>query len=289
MFWSVVPLPGRRLVQTIAMAAFVSLAAPPFPERARPLALAADPWASAVVAYVPGTGVNPQYTDPAAALGPPTRFTGGTLFPAAVTPFNPPWMPYEIVSIGAGGSLTLRFDTPITNDPAHPFGIDLIVFGNAGFIDTGFPAGIAGPLFGAGRGRIEVSGDGVNWFTIPGVEADALYPTLGYADLSDPYATTPGQVLTDFTRPVNPALDPTGLTFAQLVAAYDGSGGGAGVDLATVGLTAAPFVRITNPHATGTVEIDALARVPTPGTLLLIFSALAPRRRRPSHASRPRA
>jgi hypothetical protein len=38
-------------------------------------ARAADPWADAVVSYIPGSNPAAGFTDPAAALGAPTRFT----------------------------------------------------------------------------------------------------------------------------------------------------------------------------------------------------------------------
>lgn len=228
----------------------------------------ANPWASAIIGYHAGNGIDPAYAVPGAALGEPTRFTGVGAFPGAVTPFNPAWMPGEIVSIGPGGWLSVQFPRPVVNDPLNPYGIDFLIFGNAGYIDANYPQGIVGGMFGVGGGIIEVSADGSQWFTVPGVTADSAFPTLGYLDLTDPYATSPGTVLSDFTRPINPALNPHGLTFAQLVAAYDGSGGGTGVDIDTTGLASISFVRISNPStATVTVDIDAFAIVtPIPAT-----------------------
>lgn len=249
----------------------------------------ADTWASQVVSYDPGTNPASGFTSSAAAIGSPTRYTGVGVFPGAVTPFNPPFMNTEIVSLGIGGSLVVGFDQPVTNSPSHPFGIDLLVFGNAGYIDTNFPTGTAGGLFGAGQGRIEVSQNGSTWFTISGVEADGAFPTLGYADLTDPYATSPGSVFTDFTKPVNPAFNPAGLTFSQIVAGYAGSGGGTGVDIASTGLGSISFVRITNVGATGTVEIDAFSQVPAPSTsglALCVATVSLARRRRAPGASR---
>jgi hypothetical protein len=235
----------------------------------------ADDFASQLISYTPGTNPVPGFTTPAAALGEPTRFTGVGVFPGAVTPFNPPWMISEIVSLGTGGSLVVRFDQPITNNPAHPYGQDLLIFGNAGYVDLNFPQGqTSGALFSAGRGRVEVSADGLDWRLLPGAEADAAFPTLGYADLTDPYATDPGAALSDFTRPVDPGFNPAGLSFPQLAAAYAGSGGGTGIDIAASGLASISFIRITNLSLTDTVEIDALSRVapiPAPATVLLAF------------------
>lgn len=252
---------------------------------AAPATALADDFASQLISYNAGTNPAAGYTNPSAALGEPTRFTGVGIFPGAVTPFNPPWMTSEIVSLGASGSIVLRFDQPITNDAAHPYGLDLLIFGNAGYIDLNYPQGqTSGALFGAGHGRVEVSADGEDWRLLPAAEADAAFPTLGYADLADPYATTPGSVLSDFTHPVNPAFNPAGLSYAQLLAGYAGSGGGTGIDIAASGLTAISFIRITNPSPTDTVEIDALSRVapiPAPSIALVLVPALAaPRRRR---------
>lgn len=248
-------------------------------------ARAADPWADAFLNFTPGIGGSPVYADPAAAVGEPTRFSGVVFgFPAAVTPFSPPFDPGEIVSIGSGGSLTIRFDEPVTDDPLNPYGVDLLLFGNAFYTDLAFPTGTAGPL-GAETGVVEVSADGMDWRTIPLVNPDGAFPTLGYSDLTDPYSTTPGLVNSDFTRPVDPSFDPTGLTFVDIVAGYSGSGGGAGVDLAAASLSSISFVRVSKPAGPpGKFEIDAFADVsPVPATpapvLLLIAAAVRSRRR----------
>ena len=86
--------------------------------------------ASAVIAYEPGSGTGASYRNPAAALGEPTRFTGTGVEPGAVTPFRPAFMPGEIVSVGRGGVLVLAFEEPVLDDPRHPHGVDLIVYGN---------------------------------------------------------------------------------------------------------------------------------------------------------------
>lgn len=227
-----------------------------------------------MVSYSAGTGGAPGYDNPGVALGEPTRFTGVGVFPGAVTPFNSPYLATEIVSIGNGGSLVVSFDEPVTNDASNPFGIDLLIFGNSFFEDTSFPNGVVGSLFG-GPGTLEVSPDGVNWTLVPGTKADGLFPTLGYSDLTDPYSTTPGAVLSDFTKPVDPTLVAAGLDFAQLVAAYNGSGGGAGVDIGALGLSAISFVRVVGGSG-ATVEIDGFSdvmAVPAPGSAGLLFIA----------------
>lgn len=245
-------------------------------------ALAADPWADEVVSFGSGVDSLPGYDQPAAALGSPERFTGEGVWPGAVTPFNPAWGVDEIYSIGIGGQLTLRFNEPVRNSAQNPYGIDLLVFGNAGLIDTDWPNGRAGGLFGGG-GVVEVSADGVDWRIVPAVAPCGMFPTLGYADLADPYAASPGSVLTDFTRPVDPSFDPSGKGWAEVFAAYAGSGGGVGIDLAWIGLKEVSFVRITNPNGLESIEIDAVSDVvPGPGAawVLGLAGALAWRRRR---------
>lgn len=228
-----------------------------------PVLAQSSPFAAAVVQYTAGTGAASGFTNPSAALGAPERFTGEGLIPGCVTPFQPAFRPDEIVSIGVGGSLTVRFAQDVTDDPRNPFGIDLLVFGNAFFTDGGAGSGVVAGLAAEG-GRILVSADGLAWSEVRGVDADGLFPTLGFLD-AGPYAVTPGQVPSDFLRPVDPTKSFSalaGLDFAGLLSAYDGSGGGAGIDLAWVGLDAIRYVRIDGPVVSGlSPEIDAFADV----------------------------
>lgn len=248
-------------------------------------ALAADPWADHVEAYTSGVGVQPEYDSPTAALGSPSRFSNDPTpaWSSVVSPFSPAYLPDQVVSIGPGGSLTLRFDEPVVNDAANPFGVDLLVFGNA-FYSVNFVTGITNGQLGGSNasGVIEVSQDGLLWSTVPGVRPDSLFPTLGYSDVTDPFSSTPGSVEADFTRPVNPAFNAAGLDYAGILAGYNGSGGGVGVSLDSVGLPWVSYVRLSLPSdATGTIEVDGVsdvAAVPAPSTLLLaplaLFAAL---------------
>lgn len=243
---------------------------------------AASPWATEVVSYDQGDNANPNFLDPEVTLGSPTRFTGVGSFPGAVTPFNAAFGTDELVSIGAEGHLTLRLGTTAVDDPANPFGIDLIVFSNAFFIDQSFPDGVAGDLFYTDGGRLELSADGVEWTPAEGIEPQGLFPTLGYADLTDAYASEPGDVLTDFQRPVDPSFDPFGKSFQEIVAAYDGSGGGTGVDIGAFGLSEVNYVRFSVPAGGNPIAIDAVSTVPAPASVgvLVLAGLIAARRRR---------
>ncbi len=244
----------------------------------------ASPFATSVLSYDQGSNAADGFTFASTALGSAGRFTGesvfGGAFASAISPFNPAFGPGELVSVGSGGHLSLGFDHLITNDASHAYGVDLIVFSNAGFSDatytdddlendgTGFTG--ANPfIFGAGgAATIQVSQDGFNWFTAAVTQLN-LFPTLGYSGLTETTSSTPGSVATDFTQALDPTLsasDMVDMSLADLIQFYDGSGGGIGIDIASTGLSSAGYVRFPNESGEA-FEIDAVAVVPAPGTL----------------------
>ena len=235
-------------------------------------------YADAVVGYNSGTGFQSGFTDASTALGEPSRVTPG-FFGGPVTPFNTPYLDSQMVSVGAGGFLTLQFNTPIQNRPGNPFGLDFLVFGNSGFIVTndydenfnviGTPR-TEGAIYGHNEDstRVSVSADGVTYYQLnPSLApiVDGLYPTDGSGD---------------FQKAVNPALGEAnfnGLDLAGVRALYNGSGGGTGFDIAwaqdgfgqSVALASVSFVRID--VDSGKSEIDGVAAVPEPGTWALLL------------------
>jgi hypothetical protein len=197
-----------------------------------------------------------------------------------VDPFNPPYLKEQLVSIGSGGSLTLGFSSPILNlsDHSHPFGLDFIIYGNAGFVITNgnFTGGgiTDGSLFGGNSGttRVSVSPDNQSYFTLDPARApvvDALFPTDGSGS---------------FDLPVDPrrtASDFAGAGLDGIRALYAGAAGGAGYDLAwaqdlngqSVILPEVRFIRIE--VLSGAAEIDGISAVgivpePSPGVLLAL-------------------
>jgi hypothetical protein len=220
-------------------------------------------FANGVIAYNPGTGFSPNFTNSTAALGAPASGSG-------ITPFAPPFSTSQIVSIGAGGSLTLQFTAPILNNPADPYGIDMMIFGNSFFVVTsgsGSSAITSGAIFTSTVStRVEVSADGSTWFTLdPGLAPNVgtLFPTDG---TGNPFV------------PVNPALtsaDFNGANLSGIRSLYGGSAGGAGFDLSwardgdgnPVDLQSASFLRID--VLSGRTQIDAVSVVPEPGTVLI--------------------
>jgi hypothetical protein len=108
------------------------------------------PFATEVVSYSAGSNVPVGYDDPTAALGSPGR--APDLF-GEITPFNTPYRPEDVVSIGAGGELVVRFDHQVADDSANAYGIDLLIFGNA-FLGMDFDTGFAdGTIFDEPRAR----------------------------------------------------------------------------------------------------------------------------------------
>lgn len=81
-------------------------------------------FAASVVAYAPAPGQfvnNALYNDPTRALGAPVG--GGT--------FSPPESQKVVTLGGFGGSIVLRFNQTVLDDPCNPFGLDCVVFSNA--------------------------------------------------------------------------------------------------------------------------------------------------------------
>lgn len=223
--------------------------------------------AAKIVGYHPGVGYSANFTHPEAALGEPARVNP---FGEDTDPFNPPYGTNQIVSIGAGGSLVVRFKKPILNHPRNIDRRDFTIFGNSGFIITnefdlttfnwiGIPA-TDGSLFGESTGetRVSVSFDGRHFFTLNPEFAPAV----------DSFPPTDGAG--DFGIPVDPKLSAenfAGATLADIRSLYDGSGGGASYDISwaqdskgrRVWLPMIRFIRID--VISGKAEIDAIAAV----------------------------
>jgi hypothetical protein len=254
-------------------------------------------FATEVIEYVQGEGVGTDwlshraFNDPNSALGPPALKTGGDgwYVPSdqemTVVPVYPPFQASELVTIGNGGRLVVRFSHPVADDENNLYGIDLIVFGDTYQIlggGRGWTGGnpeeiVLGGSVSAEPGLVAVSPNGRDWYSFSsGPYADSFAPTAGqrWDDVNDRWA---GEL--DPTRPVDPALtaaDMSGMTMAQMIDAYDGSAGGVGFDLRwldpndyaalpidpNTGRRWIQYVRIEDdPSSNVTTEVDALADV----------------------------
>ena len=229
----------------------------------------ATQFATEVVSYKSGVGfatdwsTGAGYINKDAIVGPPARETPGE-WGGPITPFSPPYLLDQILSIGVGGEVTLKFGKPIRDESINPFGLDFLVFGCAGFTITNGDFGGGGITDGtlfdqaAGETRVSVSADGDAWFVLDPKRApafDAYHPTDGSGD---------------FGVPVNPALakgDFAAGGLAKFTELYDGSGGGTGYDIGWaiddggnhVALGQVQFVRLE--VLFGKAEVDAVSDV----------------------------
>jgi len=267
-------------------------------------------FATEVVEYVEGTGVGSdflsgqKFDNSACALGRPTVDTTGDGWfipltnPVPVVPVYPSFRAHELVTVGNGGHLTVKFNHKVLDDPDNPYGLDLTVFGNTFQVfgsgqswSNGDPNDVT--VGGSGfvePGIVSVSQDGLTWFTFStGPFADDFAPTLGRAyDTADPDKSI-GEWNnwwgdpTDPRVPLDPSLDFSsfnGWTVAQVAQEYGESAGGAGFDIGQFGLPIDPetgckwiqYVRVAdNPGSTATTEIDAFADVvPEPATMVML-------------------
>jgi hypothetical protein len=194
-----------------------------------------------------------------------------------LTPFNPPFSREDLLSVGEGGHLTVRFESPLLNHTDTHHGLDFIVYGSAGFIDVDYPNNLTdglGSIFShnPGQTRVSVSADNVTYYRLD----------PGRAPLVDGYFPTDGQG--QFGLPMDPRWesgDFAHLNLEQVRGLYAGSAGGTAFDLSwaldeggeAVALNEVAYVRID--VLMGRSEIDALAMVvPEPGTVALWGLAL---------------
>lgn len=228
----------------------------------------AQQFAASVVSYDPGAGYAVGFTNTPAVLGEPARVNP---YGEAVDPFNPPYGTNQVLSIGEGGSVTLKFDRPIHNyRRPRQHGIDFLIFGNSGFIITnsfdpdtyewiGEPA-TDGSLFAAnpGQTRVSVSRDGEHFYPLESEQApvvDTIFPTDSEGDPS--LAVDRSLTAADFA----------GKTLAEIRALYDGAAGGAGFDIAwakrengrPANLSFIRYVRIE--VLSGKSEVDAVSAI----------------------------
>jgi hypothetical protein len=99
-----------------------------------------DGWVTGYVDYLPGTEVDAEFQTPDKALGVPGNSDGS----------NAGYI-FDIVSLGRGGSITLTFNTPITNGDGYDFAVFENSFTND-FLEVA---------------KVEVSSDGSTFVAFP--------------------------------------------------------------------------------------------------------------------------
>lgn len=235
----------------------------------------------------------PEYANlyPKTVLGRPSSYCPGWeyqgyVFPDVnITPHSQAYGTNQVFSMASlfdedeellePGSVTVKFDHKVLDDPQNPFGLDLIVFGNA-FLYMGefqYFDGMADPngffdetsVFDEKPGLVEVSQDGVTWYAYQnGPWANTFAPTISHLyDTNEPDASLfAGNQwwgkLADPTLPVDPARVPSdfsGRSIADYAALYNGSSGGTGFDIGgledlpvdeATGLKWVRYVRVTS-------------------------------------------
>lgn len=251
----------------------------------------ANDFAAEVVEYVEGDASEYDwisglpFDNPANALGRPTVDTTGENWKIPVSTDVPvvnvyaAFRSFELVTVGEGGRLILRFNHPVRDDDNNPYGVDFIVFGNAQqetgtglFWENKNPATFwvnSSDLI-AEEAIVSVSPDGTNWYSYAnGPYADSFAPTFGRVyDPNNPDQSIGSWNLwwgqaTDPTLPLNPVLTAqnfVGKTVAQISQMYGESAGGTGYDLSESEMEWIQYVKIIGRNG-NTPEVDAVADV----------------------------
>ncbi|MGB8166366.1 MAG: PEP-CTERM sorting domain-containing protein [Chthoniobacteraceae bacterium] len=256
---------------------------------------AAESFVSAVLSYTPGTDpgatVGNFYSSPASVLGKPSAQNGTAPFVSAFTPFNPNYAASDIVSIGAGGELTLQLANYVLVDDAPgalELGVWESVFLNGAPPNYDLPTNPA-TATGAGSAVVQVSADNVTWFSLNGGNRITFtLPGNYYANSTGAYDPAPASpVNAEFGKPFTGTLasfDGT-TSYAQVLAVLGGSAGGTWLDVpASSGLTQIGYVRFSGVAADEKLDLDAVAingarigastpPIPEPGSTALLAAA----------------
>lgn len=237
-------------------------------------------------------GASP-YNDPLSTLGTPaTRVYESASLPNTRVKLNEAAYNYSVINgitnklittLNNGSSILVKFDHPILDNPANPYGIDFEVFGNTFYTANGFgdAANMNNVNLGTGAFaepmKVSVSpgytgkpGEDPNdsttwpWYRYDnGPYADSVFPTEAYKWNRAGASWT--DELMDFTKPVNPVLtnrfSAGGLTAADGIDLYNGSGGGTGFDLKASGFTSVQYIKVEGLSGFAGGEVDAFSVV----------------------------
>ena len=176
--------------------------------------------------------------DPLSALGKPTGLVKDEYFgDMIVSPFNPTANAEQIVSIGEGGSLTLRLENYAVVDDGPEIGL----FTNVAVSNYG---GSFAP-FGDDDVIVDVSYDGEAWVSLG--QTHPNMPTDVWINASDPYLTSDAGLLeADFSMPYTDHVSTFGdKTYPEIKALLNGSAGGFWLELSDTGLSEVGFIRFS--------------------------------------------
>lgn len=243
-------------------------------------------YAIEVISYEPGATPAPGFSELSAALGEPEHFTGEGAFPGVVSPFYPPFLTTELISVGEGGWLTLRLSNFAIAQVGSP---EIGVFTNVGILDTNYPNGQAGSppsIIGVDHAFVQVSENGIDWESLGATTFDV--PSNGYTDLANPFSDTAGSSPTDYQQPYTGSLSGFGgLPYSDtnnpdMLNLLAGSGGGTWLDISSTSFAQIGYIRFSVADDGTSIdmnfELDAVsiasnavgaATVPEPHTLTL--------------------
>jgi hypothetical protein len=272
----------------------------------------ANPYAVEVTRAHGPFGASP-YDEPTAVLGAPATqfydplgaFSGGTtnrrvkLVEGAynVAPStNALLTPKLLLTLSGGSEIMVRFDHPVYDDPANPYGIDLLVFGNSFFtpnalvndstdMNTCLLTGGAfyeplkvsvSPGYTGQPGEQPTDPDTWPWYRYDnGPYGDSAFPTQAFQ--WNRATTNWSAELMDFTKPVNPAMNTIisagGLSAADAIGLYDGAGGGTGFDLSASGFSWIQYLKVEGidpDFSDGEIDAVAIVRPMVVGDTLAI-------------------
>ena len=260
-----------------------------------PLARAAN-WATTVIQYSPGTIFTPPpYFGAPGAINVaysnyPTAdvlngLTADTTY-GILTPFNAVFDAGQMVGVGAGGSLTLQFSTPVRTN-----GFTIGIHTGIGLNDSDYPNGTTGTPATIYNdyghfANIEVSANGTSWTSLGGF--DLNNPSNFYATgitTPDHQTSDPGGIPADVEKPFLGNLASfDNKAWPDILTLLDGSAGGNWIDLSGSGLPAVSYIRFTEP-AGSILYVDGVVGLSAPepaslGVMIIGATALLARRRR---------
>jgi outer membrane protein assembly factor BamB len=157
------------------------------------------------------------------------------------------------------GQIVVEFAQAVSNDVRNPYGIDLLVHGNAFLVGGGgfvYSNSNLEVYMLSAYGGVSVFGEPVTvsvaqhaegpWYTYTNAFGDTLWPTQPFQ--WDWVAHDWSTAEMDWTKPVDPLTSfGSGISAARAVSLYDGSAGGTGFDLAESGFEWIRYVKLTDP------------------------------------------
>lgn len=209
----------------------------------------ADNFATAVISSTVPASASP-YSNPDAILGQPAITFNDSSNPNLIqsemvklveAPFNldlngNPVLT-ELPNSPTTTEITVQMGTPITHSMMHPYGDDLIVFGNAFYLSSGNVSDstnmnnliVSGTIY-SHPVQVSVSPDDVHWFSFPVTAGLQPYNAFQWDDPGAQWTTQQSNP----TVPLNPAVyttDYANETASQVLDAYGQSAGGTAFDL----------------------------------------------------------